>query len=102
MTLNDHTEAEVNQFDHPCAFLNENIVQLDVSMNDIEGVQIGNRLSNLFKNTTRSGFSNDPICQWLWILLQGDAFDEVSHDVYLLRGVYQVMKLDNARVLKSF
>lgn len=65
MALHDYTEAKVDKFYHSSAFLDKNVVQLDVSMDDIVGVQISNRFGNLFENATRCGFSDDPICQRL-------------------------------------
>jgi len=99
---NDDREAEVDQLHHSGSLLDENVVQLYVSMYSVDWMQVCCRFCNLFEYPSGRSFSNNSIRQWFWILLKWDSFDIIGDDVDLLRCVDKIVKLDYAGVLQSF
>ena len=61
MVSNDHREAKVDDFDHPCTFLDKNIIELQISMYCINAVKERNGFGDLFKDPSSGSFANNPI-----------------------------------------
>ena len=90
-SLDDHAEAKIDQLHHTRALLDQDVVELDVSVDYVMSVTIGDRLSHLLEDPPRCYVSDLAIRKLLGILLEGNAADVVGDDKDLLRGVYQVM-----------
>ena len=95
LVTNDDREPVVDQLDHSASLFDEHVVQLDVSVHYVIAVEVCSGFCDLLENSPSSGLSDDAVRQTFRVLLQRDALDVVSDDVYLLCGVDEVVQPDH-------
>ena len=82
-----HREAEVDQLHHAGALLDEDVVELDVTVDGVDAVKVGHGLCHLLEDPPRRRLPHNAVRQRLGVLLKRDALDVVGYDVDLLRSV---------------
>jgi hypothetical protein len=94
------SEPKVYDFDHPCAFLYKDVVELDVSMCYSIPMEIVKALSYLLEEPSTSFLGNHPVgAVDLNKMVHTYAIDEVGHDADLFLGLDQVVHSDAIRMV---
>jgi hypothetical protein len=97
--LSKHREAHINQFDHPCAFFNKHIIQLNIAMDDRNlSMEVKHGFNDLAEDTSGRELSHLSIRQLSNVLSQRDSLNVISNHENLLGWVNQVMQVDNTWV----
>lgn len=64
-----HREAKVDQLHHAGALLDEDVVELDVAVDSVDAVEVGDGLRHLLEDPPRRRLAHDPVRQGLGVLL---------------------------------
>jgi len=83
--LSKHREAHINQFDHPCAFFNKHIIQLNIAMDDRNlSMEVKHGFNDLAEDTSGRELSHLSIRQLSNVLSQRDSLNVISNHENLL------------------
>jgi len=96
-------KTKVNDLDHVGFILYQNIVKLHITMCNSSGVQKIKSFSDLPEEFPAYRLFNLSVCTLLFhVLMQGNALNVIRHDANLLGRFYQIMHLNDMRMVNLF
>lgn len=96
----ESSKTEVNDLDHISLFFDQNVVKFDVSVRNTFVMKVIKSFYDLFEEPAADRFFHLSVCALLLdVLVQRDAWDVVCYDADGLACFYQIVHLDDVRVI---